>query len=288
MKKIFKRIIKSEVGQVLPVVLMCLVVGGLMVAPSLGYVSTSLSSTEAVSTSIGGIYAAGAGIEDALWSLSGNQTPRTSLPLVLNEMDVAIATVNEGHYNICAGELVDGGDSHNDWLDITTDIVWDGGAGYFKYTVTVIWQPDVSGNVNLSEVGARLPVGYSYVAGSAAIFGTNLSTGVPEDELDGQGAHLLEWEFPPPRPILDEINNTATQIFYISGTGDLEGAYAWVIAQRQDVGTVGEIEGNLYVITATADRSGTGQTTAVIEATVIQSEGTIYVVSWQIKPGQEF
>lgn len=288
MKKIIKRIIKGEVGQVLPVVLMCLVVGGLMVAPSLGYVSTSLSSTNAVSTSIGGIYAAGAGIEDVLWSLSGNQTPRTSLPLVLNGMDVATATVDEGHYNLCAGEWVDGGDSHNNWLDVTTEIVWDGGAGYYKYTITVTRLPEASGNIKLSEVGARLPVGYSYVAGSAASFGNNLSTGEPDDDLDGQGAHLLEWEFSSPYPVLDESNPTATQTFYISGSGDLEGAYAWAIATRTDVGTIGEIEGNLYVITATADRSGTGQTTAVIEATVMKSDGALYVVSWQIKPGQEF
>ena len=286
MKNIFRRIIKGEAGQALPVVLMCLVVGSLMVAPSLDYVSTSLSSTKAVSTSIGGIYAAEAGIEDALWSISGNQTPRTSLPLALNGMDVAVATVDEGYYNLLAGEWVAGGDSHNDWLDVSTDIVWDGGAGYYKYTITVIWQPDTSANVKLSEVGAYLPVGYSYLAGSAASFGENLSTDEPDDELDGHGAYLLEWEFPPPRPLLDEINNTATQIFYIDGSGDLDGAYAWVIAQRQDVGTVGEIEGNLYVITATAEQSGTGQTTAVIEATVMQSEGTLYIVSWQIKPRQ--
>ncbi len=59
-------------------------------------------------------------------------------------------------------------------------------------------------------MGARLPVGYNYQAGSAGSFPGNLSTAEPSNTLDGEGAHMLTWNFG------QKSINIATQIFYAS------------------------------------------------------------------------
>jgi hypothetical protein len=160
-------------------------------------------------------------------------------------------------------------------------MVWDGGAGAYKYTITITREPETSGNIKLAEVGARLPVGYSYQAGSAALFGENLSIGVPDDDLDGTGAHLIKWVLDP-NPTLDAGNPTRTQIFYATGAGELDGHYAWVVANRADIGAVSELSGGFYIITATASEGS--EIVAVIVANVMMSEGVPYVTAWQINP----
>ncbi len=280
MAKFWKRIIRDETGQALPVVLILLVLGGLVIAPSLSYAATSLDSGRNNMRSVNGLYAADAGVQDALWCLAENTTVHTSLSETINGMTVTIQTETKGDYVLYAGEWVTGA-GHYDWLTVTGEMVWDGGAGAYKYTITVTREPEASGNIKLVEVGAKLPVGYSYQAGSAALFGENLSTNEPDDELDGAGAHLLDWEISP-EATLDAGNPTRTQIFYATGTGPLEGHYAWVIANRADVGAVGELSGAFYIVTATATEGG--ETTAVIVADVMMSEGVPYITAWKINP----
>ncbi|MBU2608583.1 MAG: hypothetical protein KKF26_04625, partial [Chloroflexi bacterium] len=158
----------------------------------------------------------------------------------------------------------------------------DGGAGAYKYTITVTREPEANGNIKLASVGARLPLGYSYQAGSAALFGTNLSTNEPDDELDGAGAHLLDWDFSSPRPALSAGDPTKTEVFYITGSGELTGHYAWAVAAEGDVGTVSELDGAFYIITATASQGS--EVTAIIVADVMVSGGVPYITAWEINP----
>ncbi|GAG85332.1 unnamed protein product [marine sediment metagenome] len=92
---------------------------------------------------------------------------------------------------------------------------------------------------------------------------------------------MLNWELELPYPSVSGANPVQTQTFYIAGEGSQEGHYAWVVANRDDVGAVGEITGASYKITATATRPGDGRTTAKIVAEVMIAE-TTYIVSWQI------
>ena len=144
-------------------------------------------------------------------------------------------------------------------------------------------QPD-SGTpvVHLEEVGARLPLGYSYQPGSAADFADNLSTGEPDLTVDTLGAGMLNWALGTPQPEVSEGNPVETQVFYITGDEEMEGDYTWVLANREDVGAVGEIAGTKYQIMATATRPDDGKTTARIVADVMIGEGPVYIVSWQI------
>ena len=162
------------------------------------------------------------------------------------------------------------------------DVVWEETAGAYKYTITVTWQPESGAPViHLEDVGARLPVGYSYQSWSAAGFAYNLSTNEPDEIVDEAGAYMLNWELESPYPSVSESDPVKTQTFYITGEGSQEGHYAWVVARSEDIGAVGEINGTIYRVTATATRYGDGKTTAELVADAVIAAGTSETLSRQ-------
>ncbi len=266
----------------MPITLALLVIGGLTIVPSLNLVFTSAKTSNMLETGIKGTYAADAGVEDALWSLANGQSLLTQLPDNINDMQVDIQTVNEGAYTLYLGEFIEPGE-HSDYLDVTGNMTWDAGADAYKYTITITWQPDSGApTIHLEGVGARIPVGYSYQAGSAADFTENLSTDEPDETPDSQGAYLLNWELGTPAPEVSGSAPVQTQVFYITGSGDQGGHYAWVVANREDIGAVGEINGTFYEITATAVHPENNRTTAKIVVNVIIDGENTYITSWQI------
>ncbi|MBA7658636.1 hypothetical protein ES703_66595 [subsurface metagenome] len=64
MKKWLTRIRKGETGIALPAVLAMLVLGSLLIVPSLNYASTNLKAANMVEEDLAGLYAADAGVED--------------------------------------------------------------------------------------------------------------------------------------------------------------------------------------------------------------------------------
>lgn len=281
MVRLLRQMISSEKGQILPLVLALLVFGGLVIAPSLSYAATSLNSSRMLEERMNGVYAADAGVEDALWCLRNGISPSEQLSENINQMQVAMQTEEKGTYTLYFGELIQPGE-HNDYLDVDGEMIWDEEAEAYKYTITAIWQPESGVPViHLRGIGARLPIGYSYQSGSAAGFVDNLSADEPDETVDSVGAYLLDWEFGTPEPSVSQSNPVQTQTFYITGEGSQEGDYVWVLASREDIGAIGEITGTSYGITATATRPGDGKTTAKIVADVMIAE-TTYILSWQI------
>jgi len=279
---------KGEKGQALPIVLALLILGGLIIAPSLGLASASLNAGKIVKENVKGVFAADAGVEHAIWCIRNSTVPPAQLPENVNQLQVEILAEDLGPYTLAyEDEVLDvSASEHYDWIALEGQMVWNEGAEAYNYTITVTRLPECDGGIKLTEVGARLPVGYSYEPSSAALFGDNLSTGEPDDTLDGAGAHMLGWDIPPPLPELTPEEPVATQAFYFTGEGDLVGDYTWIIASRSDIGTVGEVTGILHSITATATRPGDGKIMATVKADVIWDEGTgeTRIILWQINP----
>lgn len=274
MLRLCKQIIKSEKGQALPIVLVLLVSGGLMIVPSLNFATTSLNAGRIIGEGVNGIYAADAGMEEVLWSLGKGMSPATQLSENINGMAVTMQTEERGTYTQSF---------HNDYLRIDGEMIWDEEVEAYKYTLTVYWQPG-SGvpTIHLVEVGVKLPGVYSYQAGSSANFTENLSTDEPDETLDERGAYLLNWEFGSPLPSVSDIDLIQTQTFYITGEGGQESHYSWVTSNREDIGTVSEITGTSYQLSATATRPEDGHTTAAIVADVMIGGGITTIVSWQV------
>ncbi len=280
--RLLKKIVSVETGQALPVVLCMLVFGGLLIVPSVNFISTSVNSVRVGENKTKAVYAAEAGVEYAIWCIQNSQTPPAELPENINGFQVSIETQSSGSYTVYLGQLVQGA-AHGNYLSVTSDIVWDESASAYKYTITVNWQPEQgSPKISIEEVGARLPLGYSYQVNSASRFADNLSLLEPNHQVDSQGANMVNWVFTSPYPYVSESQPQKTQKFYFTGTGDLEGYYTWVVARRGDIGLVGEVSGELYRITATAMRPGTGTVVSRIVADVMYTGSAMEIIYWQI------
>jgi len=288
MVRLLKQFLSSQKGQALPIVLALLAIGGLTIAVSLNYATTSLKGSRILGEGTKGIYAAGAGVEYALWSVGINGTPAEEvleqLSENINQMAVNIQTENKGTFTLYCGELDEPGAKSN-YLALMSSISWVEGTRY-KFEITVTWQPE-SGQptLHLETTGARIPVGYHYEEESVTR-SDNEAACEPDITQDDQGADLLNWlwkDWGLTRPMLDKDNQEFILTFYITGTGSLAGRYAWVLIDPAAYGLLGEITGTRYRITATATRPEDGRTTAeIVSDVMIQDDGTMYIVSWQI------
>jgi hypothetical protein len=77
--KFLKKLLLGESGQALPMALILLVLGGLLVVPTLSLMTTTLQANTKTTVANLGYYAADAGIEDAYWKMT-QQTITPSVP----------------------------------------------------------------------------------------------------------------------------------------------------------------------------------------------------------------
>ena len=94
MKRTLNKSIRDEKGQALLIVVILMLVGGLIIAPLLGFMSTGLIAGQVFEVKMEGLYAADAGIENACWKLLNGETPACTLTGV-NGMDVTVEQLGE-------------------------------------------------------------------------------------------------------------------------------------------------------------------------------------------------
>jgi len=108
-KTIVKRLIRDEKGQVLIMALILLIVGGLIIAPLLGLMSTGLLAGQVYEKKMDELYAADAGVEDAIWKIQ-NSVPdfyphEYPEPLIVNDKSVDVIIYREDIDPTCEEEL---------------------------------------------------------------------------------------------------------------------------------------------------------------------------------------
>jgi hypothetical protein len=123
--KLLKRILKKEAGQALPMALVLLVLGGFLVVPTLGLMTTNLTANRQIDRNNLELYAADAGVENLLWNIQDDPgiLPAEGTPKTINLQDQTIngmSTVtttisNEGNHNykITSTATSPGADGHN-------------------------------------------------------------------------------------------------------------------------------------------------------------------------------
>lgn len=113
MRTMLKKALRDESGKVLILALIVLVVGGLIVGPLLGLMSTGLSAGQMYEAKTAGLYAADAGLEDAIhWLVHGKpinwdwywdgSTGNRVKPLDINNRDVyvTVETLAKNEYKV--------------------------------------------------------------------------------------------------------------------------------------------------------------------------------------------
>jgi len=286
MKIVLKKSIKDETGQALILVVILLLVGSLIIAPLLGFMSTGLLAGQVFEKKMGGLYAADAGVEDALWQLINN--PPASYPYSyslpdVNEMLVSILIEEvTTFYVLDVGE----GGTHNYYFELEGIYLgYTGGVHSYRLRLT--------NKTNSPVKVERIIVSYSnelsYLSGLTDEDTEGLKSGsfelFDQEYIYLDSTTILTWEFTPPRPEIEAAPDpdngdytTVTCTFELVGPEDAAGVTVLLVAAREDIGAVWEYKPFRITATAQADDGST----VVIEAGVLQGTDTVLVESWEI------
>jgi len=123
MKTIVKRLVRDEKGASLVLVLILLLIGGLIIGPLLSYMGTGLITAKVYETRTAELYAADAGVEDAIWKIQHGETPVCAAyrswtypspldpPIILNgkSVQVTIEYQDDGSFKITSTAITDDG-----------------------------------------------------------------------------------------------------------------------------------------------------------------------------------
>jgi len=273
MKEWLSRIRKEEAGLVLPIVLVMLALGSLLIVPALNYVTTNLKAAEMVEENLEGLYAADAGIEDALWRIKNDMPASFPYSYQLSDVNgMSVDVVIDGLATIFGEETLPQGD-HTDWLIITKSISYD--AGIYFYTLSITNNGD--GNIKVEKILIDFPPYLEYVAGST---GGDITTDDPSVEGTPTTGITLIWDIPVPHPTVDE-GATKDHTFQLSGPPDVAGVegHGFVQATRQDMGTVWDGDNYPYKITAQA-KDATSTVVTTIRVGVWETQ--LYITCWEI------
>lgn len=92
MKRKLKELVRDETGQAFILALIMLLLGGLIMAPLLGFMGTGLKAGQAYEKRMAELYAADAGIEDAIWKIKNGLVPDEGLvyDLTVNGKEVHV------------------------------------------------------------------------------------------------------------------------------------------------------------------------------------------------------
>jgi len=287
LKRILQKIIRGQKGQTLPIVLVLMLLGGLLIVPTLNYASSTLRINQQVyETKTQALYAADAGIEDALHKIATDTVGETMpYPIAdVNDKNVEVEVVTEVkeseefYFGLLAKHY---SGVHSDWSVVTNCVE----GGTYNITVTYSGTP----TVHIEGVGAWLKGTYEYKEGSAS----GMTVAYPECSLnvtsyEGGTAFIWSWASANEGPLFSNkaSERTKTQTFQFTPEEIPSVFFSWVVYKPASIGVVGSTEPlEIFTITATATDNSTGKETEVTAYASREGESAPYAVSiltWQI------
>lgn len=242
---------RKEAGQVLTLVLILLLFGGLLAAPLLAYMHTAIKSGSDVEGRVLELYAADSGFEDALLKISRGANTEAVYP-VDNEPPFLIPDVINGKWVQVTMEpkwmlegiepIASGNVPHAEW--VVVGLVAPNGR---IYTIEVTYDGTVySKNAKVEGVGVYLPAPHKYDPGSTAGSLTrhpdkpDIEMKVDNGtvyiwEFDGHGSNPLPVEFPK-----DKVTTHDLRFGFdpAAAGGVWIGDFAWARILSEDIGLV--------------------------------------------------
>lgn len=173
MKAAVKRIISDENGRVLAIALILLVVGGLVIAPLLGLMTTGLAAGQVYEKKTAELYAADAGVEYGIWHLQDGGSTNDTLELTINGKAVTVETEELPHdcyematYEITSTATSQDGSSTTVMAHVTgltvymDELFLDANAGTVYMPTNVYVEGDVEVSAEVHIVGNLRAGGY--------------------------------------------------------------------------------------------------------------------------------
>jgi hypothetical protein len=176
--------IRQEAGNILILALVFMLTGVIIIVPLLGLVTTSLKNATSYDTRSESLYAADAGIEDAMWQIKydrlkgtisdydqysylDNDIPRVwsyDLPEQVNGKDVTVQIRNIWVPDISP---VPSSSEAKSVAESEKLIVTGGLYRSSSYKIVITFTPDPGNVLNISEIGVWLPPGLTFETGSS-------------------------------------------------------------------------------------------------------------------------
>lgn len=167
--KIMKRLIRDEKGQAMVLVLVLLLVGGLLVSSLLAYMGTGLLTGRVYERRTAELYAADAGVEDAVWKIEhGDVTACPAQPnqppfnINVNGKNVTVTITllaNNTTYHVESTATGDGSGTQIDAY-VTTNVTYDDYSGITENIITSQGEIDVANKVDLIYPPENAPEDY--------------------------------------------------------------------------------------------------------------------------------
>lgn len=295
MNRRLTKVLKGEKGQALVVVLILMVLGGLLIVPCLNYTATSLNAGQIHKETMALIYAADAGVGDALWGIKNEIVPidpfdyETEFSYFLPEEinDKAVEVTIQQIWPLSGLESDVNGTTPSSHLLITGGII-DEEEGEYKVQMSY---DGSAGDLPIDRVGVWLPPGFDYVTGSSS----GITTDDPTNILDWHGGKALEWDFlpavnfldlpvpPPPEPPpeggfipAEEYPAWRVLTFNVSPIGELaKGTYTWIRTTNVTLYLSWDTNYSTYKISSTATDAATSKSFAV-ESYSYRSKGSLF------------
>jgi len=303
MKRLAKKLIREEKGQVFVLALVLLLTGGLIIAPLLNYVTSGLTVGQVHEERMDELYAADAGVEDALYQIKMNsaEVPLTkeagpwqySIPdmngkTVTVDIEAAEDTID------FLSDIIGGpkNSPHSGWMVVEHFP----GAGICEIEIEYNGVAEVK---RVDSIGAWLQGDYEYVPweeGEEPV--DNITYEYPgyEKPIEGEEykrgtAFIWEWKAEQ-RPEFHQ-GETKTLTFKFAPAEEPPLSMSWVLAGSDDIwlSYVGEIV--TWKVVATATDDDTSKQTELTAYVTRSGDGTaenpyeVFVVAWEISLQQE-
>jgi len=306
MKKILNRPTRDEKGQALMIVLVLLLVGGLIIAPLLGYMSTGLKAGQSNENLMQRLYAADAGVEDALYKIKSNYAAFAGLKVdeaysytLTNPVNGKTVSVTVSKMSLLESIVDDSlykeGQPHEDWITFDTPAVGVQTADYVEYSCNLTFNYVAQGGGLAKRTIDQIGVFFAPVPGvqvdgpydiiyTSKISATNLQS-VNSDNVAGGFAFIWTWK------LFDGTKWTQHQgpLFNNGDTGalsfkfkvyDPEWVYSiyfvWALVKQDDISFVTNAPDSYqWLIVATA-----GDTE--VSSAVLQLCGSLDIRDWEV------
>jgi len=294
LKRTLQKIILEQKGQTLPIVLVLMLLGGLLIVPTLNYASSTLRINQQVyETKTQSLYAADAGVEDALYKIvTDNATlPQTvgnnctyEIPATINDKEVKVEIMLEDEMEHFFEDLLDltglkvSPSGHGGWATVTEEM----GAGTYNITITYSGAGQTK---HIDGLGAWLKGDYEHVEGSDS----GMTDVYPPDSFEVkpyEGGTAFIWEWQGTKPAFTS-GQTMTQTFNFMPTDLPSFKISWVDTGSADIGIVQSTEiYKMWKITATATDNSTDKKTKITAYASRQKDVydvySVSILTWQI------
>lgn len=285
MKHIYSRFSSGQAGQALIIVLVLLVLGSLTIIPVLDHIGTALKTGEVYESKSSKLYAADAGIEDAIWQIKYDR-----LPILFDNEDYAYdfdtvcayeldepingMTVNVTIQNVWTPSNTTLGDLglspaeareiiERDVTDNTTNrlIVTGTAIDDVNYRIKIDYYPAIgeNGTLEISSIGVWLPHGFTY-DGNCNLEDAPYDLDPPSTSPQPGGQGVL-WDFSADPILFDDLppyGDYSVQIVFDYDADEANTrpiAIGWVVTTgdlSDDIPISWDIDTKIYKVVATA------------------------------------